>query len=204
MIQIAINDTNVDAHDGERLIDAINRAGLQLSQVCYHPQLGPIQTCDTCIVEVDGRLVRACSTIVSTGITVKTTGQAATSARTEAFDRILRNHELYATTTMETAQSTTRRNYSRWSISGIRLNPSPTKSTIAIRFTGTTLANAFCAADVSKPARVWRSTRRSPFAGRIRIRECFGTAERTLAGQVASLADTASRSVPATPSWRKP
>jgi predicted molibdopterin-dependent oxidoreductase YjgC len=25
-----------------------------LSQVCYLPQLGPIQTCDTCIVEVNG------------------------------------------------------------------------------------------------------------------------------------------------------
>jgi len=45
---------------GERLIDLINRAGTQVPQVCYHPQLGPIQTCDTCMVEVDGKLVRAC------------------------------------------------------------------------------------------------------------------------------------------------
>jgi len=97
MTRISINDTDFDAQDGERLIDALNRAGPHLSQVCYHPQLGPIQTCDTCIVEVDGRLVRACSTIVSTGMTVRTTGQAATTARAEAFDRILRNHELYCT-----------------------------------------------------------------------------------------------------------
>src|ERR1700694_5741380 len=97
MARISINDTTFDAHDGERLIDAINRAGLQLSQVCYHPQLGPIQTCDTCIVEVGGQLVRACSTIVSGGMTVTTTAQAATAARTEAFDRILSRHELYCT-----------------------------------------------------------------------------------------------------------
>ena len=47
---------------GERIIDAINRSGIEIPQVCYHPQLGPIQTCDTCMVEVDGKLVRACGT----------------------------------------------------------------------------------------------------------------------------------------------
>ena len=35
---------------GERLIDIINRSGNMIPQVCYHPQLGPIQTCDTCMV----------------------------------------------------------------------------------------------------------------------------------------------------------
>ena len=40
---------------GERLIDLINRCGIEMPQVCYHPQLGPIQTCDTCMVEVDGK-----------------------------------------------------------------------------------------------------------------------------------------------------
>ncbi|MCU1261844.1 MAG: putative formate dehydrogenase [Bryobacterales bacterium] len=97
MAYISINDTKLEADAGERLIDAINRAGLPLSQVCYHPQLGPIQTCDTCIVEVDGQLVRACSTIVFSGMSVMTTGEAATAARAEAFDRILHNHDLYCT-----------------------------------------------------------------------------------------------------------
>ena len=47
---------------GERLIDLINRSGIAVPHVCYHPQLGPIQSCDTCMVEVDGKLVRACGT----------------------------------------------------------------------------------------------------------------------------------------------
>ena len=70
---------------------------MQLSQVCYHPQLGPIQTCDTCIVEVNGKLARACGSLVERGMTVLTTAQDAETARTEAFDRILRNHQLYCT-----------------------------------------------------------------------------------------------------------
>ena len=55
---ILINGSSHDAQEGERLIDAIGRAGVKLPHVCYHPQLGPIQICDTCIVEVDGKLVR--------------------------------------------------------------------------------------------------------------------------------------------------
>ena len=79
------------------MVDAINRVGVQLSQVCYLPQLGPIQSCDTCIVEVNGELVRACGSVVAAGMSVSTMATRAEAARTEAFDRILRNHELYCT-----------------------------------------------------------------------------------------------------------
>jgi formate dehydrogenase major subunit len=97
MIEISINQTTYEAAEGDRLIDAINRTGLHLSQVCYHPQLGPIQTCDTCIVEVNGELTRACASVVAPGMRVSTISDEANTARTEAFDRILRNHELYCT-----------------------------------------------------------------------------------------------------------
>jgi formate dehydrogenase major subunit len=97
MIQISIDETPYDVAAGDRLVDAINRAGLRLPQVCYLHQLGPIQTCDTCIVEVNGELVRACSTVAAAGMKVFTTAGRAQAARTEAFDRILRNHELYCT-----------------------------------------------------------------------------------------------------------
>ena len=96
-MQIAIDGKEYQAADGDRLIDTINGAGLPLPQVCYHPQLGPIQTCDTCIVEVNGELVRACATTITPGLKVSTAAAGAKAARREAFDRILRNHELYCT-----------------------------------------------------------------------------------------------------------
>jgi formate dehydrogenase major subunit len=86
-----------EVNSDERLIDVINRSGSKIPQVCYHPQLGPIQTCDTCMVEVDGRLVRACATTVSAGMSVITNSTAANDAQREAFDRILSNHLLYCT-----------------------------------------------------------------------------------------------------------
>src|SRR5271167_490466 len=97
MTRISIDETLYEVKAGGRLVDAINRAGVPLSQVCYLPILGPIQTCDTCIVEVDGKLVRACATVTAAGMKVSTTASRAHAARTEAFDRILHNHDLYCT-----------------------------------------------------------------------------------------------------------
>jgi len=94
---VVIDGQEHTAREGERLVDLVNRAGVKLAQVCYHPQLGPIQTCDTCMVEIDGKLVRACATPVTSGMKVSTASPAAHSARREAFDRILSNHMLYCT-----------------------------------------------------------------------------------------------------------
>ncbi len=83
--------------EGERVLEVLNRAGALVPQVCWHPQLGPIQTCDTCMVEVDGRLVRSCGTAAAEGMQVETQSARAKQAQREAFDRILGNHLLYCT-----------------------------------------------------------------------------------------------------------
>jgi predicted molibdopterin-dependent oxidoreductase YjgC len=56
--------------------------------------MGPIESCDTCLVEVDGKLARACRTKVSSGMKVVTNSKRANEARAEAFDVILGNHML--------------------------------------------------------------------------------------------------------------
>ncbi len=98
---ISVNGKPVNAVEGERLIDALERVlggtKAEVPHVCYLPQLGPIQTCDTCMVEVDGQLVRACGTKVEAGVSVITESARAQSAQREAFDVILGNHLLYCT-----------------------------------------------------------------------------------------------------------
>src|SRR5881227_2569662 len=94
---LTIDGSVTESKADERLVDLINRLGAKLPQVCYHPQLGPIQTCDTCMVEVDGKLVRACATHVASGMNVSTTSARAVAAQREAFDQILGNHMLYCT-----------------------------------------------------------------------------------------------------------
>ncbi len=97
MIRVTIDGVVQETTSGERLIDVINRAGVKISQVCYHPQLGPIETCDTCMVETNGQLVRACATTASAGMEIFTKSEKAAAAQREAFDRILSNHVLYCT-----------------------------------------------------------------------------------------------------------
>ncbi len=61
--RVTIDGRTVEGLLGEPLIDTINReTGKELAQVCYLQPLGPIETCDTCMVEVNGKLVRACGT----------------------------------------------------------------------------------------------------------------------------------------------
>jgi formate dehydrogenase major subunit len=99
---VIINGSVVPARSGERLIDALNRHATSITaapvpQVCYLQQMGPIESCDTCMVEVNGKLVRACGTPVAMGMAVSTESEAVDIAQREAFDRILQNHELYCT-----------------------------------------------------------------------------------------------------------
>src|SRR5580704_12613610 len=91
MVDVTIDGDLHLAQSDERLIDLINRVGNKLPQVCYHPQLGPIQTCDTCMVEINGQLVRACATTVGDGMEVLTKSEEASTAHREAFNRILSN-----------------------------------------------------------------------------------------------------------------
>ncbi|MFC5848202.1 formate dehydrogenase subunit alpha [Deinococcus petrolearius] len=94
---VVIDGAPFQAWEGEPLIDAVNRAQIKLAQVCYHPQLGPLQTCDTCAVEIDGVVGRACGTRVAPGMTVRTQTLAARAAQRDAYDRIVGNHDLYCT-----------------------------------------------------------------------------------------------------------
>ncbi len=100
---ITVNGRGVGAHQGEWLIEALNRDAAaenkqQVPHVCYLSGLGsPIQSCDTCMVNVDGKLVRACATPVTPNMRVATEGMDVDVAQREAFDRILQNHMLYCT-----------------------------------------------------------------------------------------------------------
>src|SRR5258707_1292234 len=97
MLNVVIDDVIHKAHRGELLVDLISRTGGSIPHVCYHPQLGPIKTCDTCMVEVNGQLVRACTATANEGMKISTRSSRASAAQVEAFDRILSSHLLYCT-----------------------------------------------------------------------------------------------------------
>ncbi len=96
-VSLSIDSKEVQASSNELLIDVINRIGIRLPQVCYTEQLGSIRSCDTCFVEVNGNLVRACETFAAGKSIVRTSNVAAKRVQHESISRILANHELYCT-----------------------------------------------------------------------------------------------------------
>lgn len=95
--KLTINGESYEAQSGLSVLNVINLAKIEHPQICYVPEVDPIQTCDTCIVEIDGQLRRACSTKITEGMNVLTQSAAAKEAQTEGMDRLLENHLLYCT-----------------------------------------------------------------------------------------------------------
>lgn len=96
-ISVMINGITQTVTEGVRVLDYLSAQGIEHPHICYSEITGPIQTCDTCMVEINGELMRACSTTFQNGMDIKTSSALAKAAQTEAMDRILENHMLYCT-----------------------------------------------------------------------------------------------------------
>lgn len=94
---IQINGQEFAAHSDQTILEVAQANESYIPSICFHPNLGTIQTCDTCFVNVDGEMVRACATKVQPGMNVDTGSKVVKDAQYEAMSRILKNHELYCT-----------------------------------------------------------------------------------------------------------
>jgi len=94
---IKINDVNYTCFPNQTILEVGEAHGVYIPHICYHGQLGPIQSCDTCLVEVNGQLQRSCATAAKPGMVVDSVSPRAKEAQLEAMQRILKNHELYCT-----------------------------------------------------------------------------------------------------------
>ena len=97
VFKIKINEVEYDVSPDAMIIEVLNEHHIEHPQICYLPEVDPIETCDTCIVEANGELVRACSTKVQPQMEVNLQSTQAKASQTEAMDRILANHLLYCT-----------------------------------------------------------------------------------------------------------
>ncbi|TSB45410.1 formate dehydrogenase subunit alpha [Alkalicoccobacillus porphyridii] len=96
-MNIRINEKDVQVEQGLSALEVLKQHEVEIPTVCYHPSLGAIETCDTCIIQVNGEFVRSCSTELSEGDDLITEDKLVKEAQTIAMDRILVNHELYCT-----------------------------------------------------------------------------------------------------------
>jgi formate dehydrogenase alpha subunit len=51
---LSLNGNQIEVPDGSSVLDAINRSGTYISQLCKDPDMKPIGACRTCLVEIEG------------------------------------------------------------------------------------------------------------------------------------------------------
>jgi NADH-quinone oxidoreductase subunit G len=93
-MEIKINNRSIEAREGERLIDAALRHGIEIPHFCYHPNLPVSGNCRMCLVKVENvpKLMPACNMHVTANLSVDTTGPEVARARQMILQFLMLNH----------------------------------------------------------------------------------------------------------------
>lgn len=93
-VTLTIDGIQVEAYEGEMVLEAARRAGIDIPTLCYHPAIGPIGSCRVCVVEIENGkgLPASCVTPVREGIVVRTNTDAVREARRTVVELILASH----------------------------------------------------------------------------------------------------------------
>jgi NADH-quinone oxidoreductase subunit G len=96
-ITLVVDGVEVQAPQGEMLVDAAKHGDVEIPVFCYEPKLGqPVGACRMCLVEVEGipKLQTACSTPVRDGMVVYTQTDRVKEAQNAVVEFLLVNHPL--------------------------------------------------------------------------------------------------------------
>ncbi len=97
MVHVVLDGQSHEVAPDTRVLDFLRTQGRAPPSLCYHPKLGPLKTCDACLVVADGQVVRACATMVSEGLELDASSPMIVAAQRTAMDRIVENHEFACT-----------------------------------------------------------------------------------------------------------
>lgn len=93
-ITVVIDGKKVEVPMGCNIIEAAEKAGIEIPRLCYHKDLSPTGNCGVCIVEVKGQkgYKRSCTTPVSNNMEINTKSKEIIDARKTVVELILANH----------------------------------------------------------------------------------------------------------------
>ena len=82
-ITLSINGKLTAVDDGASVLDAVNRSGTYIPQLCKDPDMKPIGACRTCLVQIDGMrgFPASCSVPAADGMSVVTESDDAREMR---------------------------------------------------------------------------------------------------------------------------
>lgn len=92
MITVYVNGKATEVHKDTKVLHACTKAGFPIPHLCYHEDLPAFGNCGVCVVEINGRVLRSCTTPCEEGMQIKTTGKKLLDLRRDALEIILSNH----------------------------------------------------------------------------------------------------------------
>jgi formate dehydrogenase alpha subunit len=91
IVHVTVDQSAVEVPEGATVLDAVNRLGIALPQLCKDPDRAPLGACRTCLVHVEGQrgVPAACHLPARDGMVVSTIHPEAVRARRAVLDLTL-------------------------------------------------------------------------------------------------------------------
>jgi NADH-quinone oxidoreductase subunit G len=96
MAKLVIDGREIEAKDGQSVLQAALDHGIHIPHLCYHPALKVVGSCRMCLIEIEKvpKLQVACGTPVRDGMVVSTQSERVKKARRGVLEFLLINHPL--------------------------------------------------------------------------------------------------------------
>lgn len=93
-MKITIDGKEIEAKEGQSVLEAALQNGVYIPHLCYHPDLEAKGGCRLCSVEIDGTegAVASCMAKVRDGMTIHVNGSEADRTRKTSMELILATH----------------------------------------------------------------------------------------------------------------
>ena len=94
-LHLSINGVPCVCQEGETVLDAARRAGIEIPTLCHDDSVAHYGACGVCVVEAEGnnKLLRACSTRAAEGMVVHTETPRVIQARKIALELLMSDHD---------------------------------------------------------------------------------------------------------------
>jgi len=89
---IAIDGRPVEVQPGESVLAAARKLAIDIPTLCYLEKCGPLNSCQVCLVKLNGKLVPSCGTKVVPGMAIESETEEVHEARRTALELLFSDH----------------------------------------------------------------------------------------------------------------
>tara|TARA_B100000700_G_scaffold116871_1_gene131483 strand:- start:20805 stop:22847 length:2043 start_codon:yes stop_codon:yes gene_type:complete len=96
MLKLKVNNQDVEVEEGLTVLQACEKAGVEIPRFCYHEKLSIAGNCRMCLVEIEKspKPVASCAMPAAEGMNIKTNTKFVEKARKGVMEFLLANHPL--------------------------------------------------------------------------------------------------------------